>query len=380
MSEQQQQLAPPRRLTRSTTDRMVAGVCGGLGEYTGIDPVIFRVVFAVATIMGGAGLIAYIVAWLVMPEADDEESHVESLLRNRQVPRPILIAVGVVAFFVVAGWFDSWGNNFGGGGFGLLVLVGLGVWFWMRHDGDASRVRKPASMPRATTEIVDDAVADTTVVTPPADRPLRAQRPPRPPRVRRQRSQLTGITISATLLAAGILAALHASNAATIDAGTALAICLIVLGAGLVVGAVYGRGRGLITLGVLLTAATAVATVADVSFAGGTGDRAWHPLTPAALEQHYELGAGHGVLDLRDLSLDGQTRRIEATLGMGHLEVDLPPGAEVTVDAHTGFGEVVLPGIQQGGVDVDRHVMLDGFDGRLELDLRVGMGRLEVNR
>jgi phage shock protein PspC (stress-responsive transcriptional regulator) len=71
MSEQQQQLAPPRRLTRSTTDRMIAGVCGGLGEYTGIDPVIFRVVFAVATIMGGAGLIAYIVAWLVMPEADD---------------------------------------------------------------------------------------------------------------------------------------------------------------------------------------------------------------------------------------------------------------------------------------------------------------------
>jgi hypothetical protein len=239
-------------------------------------------------------------------------------------------------------------------------------------------------MARATTEIIEGAVgdsdtdADGAVVTPRVEGPLRAPRRRRP---RRERSQLTGITISATLLAAGVFAALHASNAAEISVATALAACLIVVGGGLVVGAVYGRGRGLIALGVLLTAATAVATVADVPLAGGTGKRFWNPpFTSAVIERHYELGAGEGVLDLRHVDLSGATRRVEVTVGVGHLEVDLPPDAEVIVDAHVGFGEVVLAGTDQGGVDVDRHVVLDGNNGRLELDLRVGMGRLDVYR
>lgn len=59
----------PARLHRSTTDKMVAGVCGGLGQYFGVDPIWFRLGFVVTTLIGGTGLIIYVVAWIVLPAA-----------------------------------------------------------------------------------------------------------------------------------------------------------------------------------------------------------------------------------------------------------------------------------------------------------------------
>lgn len=57
-----------KRLFRSKTDRQVAGVCGGLAEYLNVDSTLVRIVFVLATLMGGPGLIAYIVLAIVMPE------------------------------------------------------------------------------------------------------------------------------------------------------------------------------------------------------------------------------------------------------------------------------------------------------------------------
>lgn len=57
-----------KRLYRSKKDRMIAGVCGGLAEYFGIDPVIVRVVTLVLAFGGGGGLLAYIILWVVVPE------------------------------------------------------------------------------------------------------------------------------------------------------------------------------------------------------------------------------------------------------------------------------------------------------------------------
>lgn len=57
-----------KRLTRSTHDRMIGGVCGGLGEYFGIDPTLVRIAFALSMFFGGTGIVLYIVLWLVMPE------------------------------------------------------------------------------------------------------------------------------------------------------------------------------------------------------------------------------------------------------------------------------------------------------------------------
>jgi len=58
----------PRRIYRDPDDRMIGGVCGGLAAYTHIDPVIMRLIFVVLLFMG-VGLLAYIILWIVVPEA-----------------------------------------------------------------------------------------------------------------------------------------------------------------------------------------------------------------------------------------------------------------------------------------------------------------------
>jgi phage shock protein C len=55
-----------KRLTRSRSDRMIAGVCGGLAEYFGIDPALVRILFVVLAIAGGHGVLIYLILWLVM--------------------------------------------------------------------------------------------------------------------------------------------------------------------------------------------------------------------------------------------------------------------------------------------------------------------------
>ena len=58
-----------KRLYRSTTDRRVAGVCGGLAEYFGLDATLVRILYFVALILpGGIGILPYIVLWIVLPE------------------------------------------------------------------------------------------------------------------------------------------------------------------------------------------------------------------------------------------------------------------------------------------------------------------------
>jgi phage shock protein PspC (stress-responsive transcriptional regulator) len=58
-------------LRLSRTDRTVGGVCGGLGTFLDVDPVLFRVAFVVATVAGGLGVVLYAVCWLVIPRAED---------------------------------------------------------------------------------------------------------------------------------------------------------------------------------------------------------------------------------------------------------------------------------------------------------------------
>ena len=87
------------RLTRSRSDRVVAGVCGGLGSYFAVDPVVFRIAFVVLALSGwGGGVLLYVIAWLVMPEGSEGEPVAD--YRPRQGARFIglaLILVGGVA-------------------------------------------------------------------------------------------------------------------------------------------------------------------------------------------------------------------------------------------------------------------------------------------
>lgn len=58
-----------KQLTRSRSDRMIAGVCGGWGEMLGIDAAVLRIVLVAATLLGaGTGILLYVICWMVMPD------------------------------------------------------------------------------------------------------------------------------------------------------------------------------------------------------------------------------------------------------------------------------------------------------------------------
>lgn len=86
-----------KRLYRSRQSSIIAGVCGGLGEYFDVDPVLLRIVAVILLFPGGIGLIAYIVAWIAMPSRP-EDVPVEPAPKSefaKYIPGVILIALGM---------------------------------------------------------------------------------------------------------------------------------------------------------------------------------------------------------------------------------------------------------------------------------------------
>lgn len=71
-----------KMLSRSREDRILAGICGGLGEYLEFDPVIIRVAFVVAGFIGGSGVVLYALLWLVIPEASKGKTKPRSILQE----------------------------------------------------------------------------------------------------------------------------------------------------------------------------------------------------------------------------------------------------------------------------------------------------------
>jgi len=140
----------------------------------------------------------------------------------------------------------------------------------------------------------------------------------------------------------------------------------------------------MMVVGVALTVVLSVAVAADwdlgAPLAGGVGDRTVRPATPAELAT-YELGAGDLLVDLRQLQVPPGTTAVEARVGVGELVVEVPDGVSFQVVASSGLGEVQVLGEQEGGVAnrVDATVEAGG-DRRLELDLRVGIGQVRVER
>ena len=101
--------SPPRQLRRSRQDKVLAGVCGGLARYLGIDPVVIRILMVVL-IFAGVGVVAYIVAWIVIPEAAEGEPECPADAQTRH-GTAVALGAGLIALG------------------GLLLLRGLVPWF-----------------------------------------------------------------------------------------------------------------------------------------------------------------------------------------------------------------------------------------------------------
>ena len=59
-----------KKLYKSNSQKMIAGVCGGIAEYLNLDPTLVRLIFVAISLLGGRGLLAYIIAAIIMPEED----------------------------------------------------------------------------------------------------------------------------------------------------------------------------------------------------------------------------------------------------------------------------------------------------------------------
>ncbi|HEX8094568.1 PspC domain-containing protein, partial [Jatrophihabitans sp.] len=150
--------APQRWLRRSRTDRMISGVAGGLGEYFGVDPVIFRVLFAVLSFFGGVGLVMYGVAWLLVPEPEVGASALDKAigqLRVRRVP-PWLVLIGG-AIVLWAGWFSWWSP---GPTFPAIMLVALLMLVLIRRLERSAPLPGPAVGAGTAAGAADPAQAD----------------------------------------------------------------------------------------------------------------------------------------------------------------------------------------------------------------------------
>ena len=119
--------APPR-LTRPRDDRVIAGVCSGIGRYFGVDPVLVRVATVVFVLLAGTGLLAYLIAWIVMPEDDPTaqapaNAPVRTMDRSKGATVFGLVLVGVGALLLLDRLFPvlSWRYV------GPIVLILIGV-------------------------------------------------------------------------------------------------------------------------------------------------------------------------------------------------------------------------------------------------------------
>jgi phage shock protein C len=83
-------------LLRSRDDRVIGGVCGGLGRYLGIDSVLVRIAFVVLAVAGGSGLLAYLLAWLLIPEERPGDS-VSTAPRSAGANGPFVVGALLVA-------------------------------------------------------------------------------------------------------------------------------------------------------------------------------------------------------------------------------------------------------------------------------------------
>ncbi|MFD3611608.1 PspC domain-containing protein [Streptomyces atroolivaceus] len=425
------------RLQRSPRQKVVAGVCGGLGRYCDVDPVIFRIVLGVLAVTGGIGLIFYGFAWLLLPVEGEDENEARRLLSGR-VEGASLIAL--LLALVGCGLLLSMLHNGGMLSFAAmlsLTVVGFSVWTQHRRTapyhpphrtpGVAAHTPKytahapghgaPPEVKAPPTPggpswwrepIIKDGTtgpAGTGYLWGPADAASEAAeagrnrptadapyRPPyRAPGPRGPRS-IGGLVLLLALVAGGLGTGLSWQ---THPLGTSLQIGLAaalgVFGLGLLVASVLGRtGFGTILLAVITAGLLAGASVVPRDIGTDWIRKEWRPASVTAVQPLYKLGTGVAKLDLSRVTVPkGQTLRTRIEVGAGRALVVVPAGVTVEVDAEAGLGDIQFPSDLRKDVDVapDRRTertLAPPKDskpaGTVELGMGIGIGQLEVTR
>jgi phage shock protein PspC (stress-responsive transcriptional regulator) len=388
-------------------------VAAAIGRATNTDPVLWRVLFAVLTLFGGFGVLAYLVGWLLLPAEGDTGSPVEGLIgRGRSSTSPVLVVIVGIAVLLAASGFLLDGSRH------LLLLLGLVVGAALlinRAAGHRSGPVPPVppaagyepappyttSPPAPPYPPAPDATGMTDVsgsgyrppfaphgpyASTPYPYPGLAA-PPAPVMPVQPPSRLGRVTFSLLLLVLGILALVDVVGHDQVPFAGYVAAALATVGLGLVVGAWVGRARGLIALGIILAVMLAAATAAGQvrPWRGSAGDLTWAPATVSELSDRYEHGFGDAQLDLSQLNLDGQDKKVVVRLNAGDLRITVPQKTDVEAVTKVNVGNANVFDVTWDGVNTPRRTITNnGPDGpgggHLTLDIQVSAGNVEVSR
>lgn len=382
------------KLYRIREGRQWLGVCSGLARHTGIDPVVFRIGFVVTTLMSGFGLVAYLIAWLVIPEEGNEPIGIPE---GWKVPVVVgLGALGVLALVQSTNLGAGWGF--------VLLLAGLGFALWRTDsflDWRKDRIHlRPGAAPVAVAtespqaDVGGPALGDPAESVSQADQAVAPAAPsppigpavprvafvPSPPRPKRERSWLTEAALGTALMFVGAGVLLDTVGAVTFTLVTAAAGSLFILGLAMLVGGFFGRAKGLTLLALPLVL---------VLFAG-SGVAMWDqhqadyyaPTSEAEVKEIYESARGRLSIDLRRLPPGSGEIHIKARNGVGLLQVVLPMGVAVRGNAKLGAGKLWVEGDQNAGLDLNEELVLAGVgeSRTFVLDLELNVGRIEIIR
>lgn len=413
---------PPLR--RSKRDKVLAGVCGGLGRYFDLDPVVFRIVLGVLAVTGGVGLIFYGFAWLLLPVEGEDDSEAKKMLTGR-VEGATLAAV--FAALVGCALFLSMLDNGGLAVFSVLVILALGgasYWSQRRRQSAPPEAQAPAAHSPAPPETkappvpggpswwrdplvkdgttgpvgatgylwgpddADDAAeaADDAVRAPAA-----AARRPEAPAVR---GGGIGGRVFVLALLAGAAATASVWEGSTLSHALqiGLASALAVFGLGLAVSSVKGRtGFGTVLLALATAGLLAGASALPREIGTDWKQVEWRPAAVADVRPVYEAGTGLATLDLSRLDVPkGATVPVRASIDAGRLKVIVPREVTAQADVSVRLGDIHLPGesgqylrIKSGG-ETRRATLPPAAGteagGTIELHLNAGVGQVEVAR
>lgn len=364
---------------RPKDGRRAAGVAAGIADQLGLPRWLVRLGFIVLTFWNGTGILLYLAGWLLMPAEGEIQSlgsrWAKQLSGSRSWIGLVLVVIAVAALIEAFPFFDG----------GLIVATALLVVGVLLYRGDIPGnywppKRDSASKDDKTTNAKDANASMTITTTPdPSEAtmqltPVAVRKPPPPP------SPLGQITVGTAIVSCGLLALIDRTSV-LVDAAPRhyLALILTVVGAGLLVGSLFGRARWLIVLGIFMipaTLGTAVFEFADGRI--GQVDELARPATFAALGTHYDKGAGQLIIDLTQLPWNGESVELTAEVGAGELVLFLPEGVGLNGRGDVGIGEIQTPSGTHGGLSVEDTITLTGDRGTVIADLSVGVGALRV--
>jgi phage shock protein PspC (stress-responsive transcriptional regulator) len=323
----------PRRLRRSRDDRVFAGVSGGLGRYFAVDPILFRLAFIVLTVAGGAGLVAYLAAWVLMPLAGGPASAPESPSPERS--RAVTIVLAGLLVLLLMPFFGGSLFEFGPP-LAFLALVGfIGYVIWRAVGGGGGSKRA-----------------------------------------------LLGAGVALLVFAACVAGVAAVATAATLGAGPVIAGLIIVTGVAMAIGAFLGGARWLIVPALVMAIPLAVVAAADIDVEGPVGERFHHPATLSQLQGGYDLGIGDLRVDLRDLDFPTGRTDVDLDVGVGNVTVLVPEDVCVGSRLDIGVGHASVLGRENAGLDVlveETTPPIDRDMPHLVIVADVGMGNVEVH-